>query len=97
MAVMCIFEEEWVLVEDEGPLDISAVLASEHLVRVSRPQRSASNASKFYSLNSHNNPYTVHQKKKGRPRVKHDAQLKRELEAVQKTEKVSDLRSVNSI
>lgn len=92
MAVMRIFEGEWALVEDNGPIDISAVL--EHLV--SRPQRSASNASKFYSL-SHDNPDSVLQKEGRRPRVKHDAQLKRELEAVQKTEKVSDLYSINPI
>jgi hypothetical protein len=60
MAVMRIFEGEWALVEDGGPLDISAVL--EHLV--SRSQRSATNASKFYSLNSHDNPDSVHQKKR---------------------------------
>ena len=93
MAVMRIFEGEWALVEDNGPLDISAVL--EHLV--SRPQRSATNASKFYSLNSHDNPESVHQKKGRRPHVKHDAQLKRELEAIQKTEKVNDLHLINSI
>ena len=93
MAVMRIFEGEWALVEDNGPLDISAVL--KHLV--SRPQRSATNASKFYSLNSNDSPDSVHQKKGRRPRVKNDAQLKRELEAIQKTEKVSDLHSMNSI
>jgi ATP-dependent RNA helicase DHX57 len=93
MAVMRIFEGEWALVEDNGPLDISTVL--EHLV--SRPQRSATNASKFYSLNSHDSTDSVHIKKGRRPRVKHDAQLKRELEAVQKTEKVSDLHSIKSI
>lgn len=85
MAVMRIFEGEWALVEDNGPLDISAVL--EHLV--SRPQRSATSASKFYSINSHNNPDSDHKKKGRRPRVKHDAQLKRELEAIQMSEKVS--------
>ena len=94
MAVMRIFEGEWALVEDNGPLDISTVL--EHLV--SRSQRST-NASKFYSLNSHhdNNPDSIHQKKGRPPRVKYDAQLKRELEAIQKTEKVSDLHSINPI
>ena len=84
MAVMRIFEEEWALVEDNGPLDISAVL--EHLV--SRPQRSATKASKFHS-NSHDNPESDHKKKGKRSRVKHDAQLKRELEAIQMSEKVS--------
>lgn len=93
MAVMRIFEGEWALVEDNGPLDISAVL--EHLV--SRPERSATNATKFYSLNSHDNPDSIHKKKGRRPHVKHDAQLKRELEAIQKTEKVRDLHSINSI
>jgi ATP-dependent RNA helicase DHX57 len=92
MAVMRIFEGEWALVEDNGPLDISTVL--EHLV--SRSQRST-NASKFHSLNSHDNPDSVHQKKGRPPRVKHDAQLKRELEVIQKTEKVSDLHSINLI
>ena len=85
MAVMRIFEEEWALVEDNGPPDISAVL--EHLVP--RPQRSVTNLSNFYSLNTNDN----HQQKKGRrPHVKHDdAELKRELEALQNTEKVNVL------
>ncbi|KAF8808063.1 P-loop containing nucleoside triphosphate hydrolase protein [Phlegmacium glaucopus] len=84
MSVMRIFEGEWALVEDNGPPDISAVL--EHLVP--RPQRSATNASKFYSLNTNDNPNFHQEKKARRLRVKHDdARLKRELEAVQKTEK----------
>ena len=87
MAVMRIFEGEWALVEDNGLLDISTVL--EHLV--SRPQKSVTNASKFHSLNSHDNPDSDPKKKGRRPRIKHDAQLKRELEAIQKTEKVSDI------
>jgi ATP-dependent RNA helicase DHX57 len=93
MAVMRILEEEWALVEDNGPLDISAVL--KHLV--SRPQRSATNASKFYSTISHDNPDSDHKKKGRRPLVKHDAQLKRELEAIQMSEKVNDIHSIHSI
>ena len=90
MTVMRIFEEEWALVEDNGPPDISAVL--EHLVP--HPQRSATNAFKFYSLNSDDGPNFNQQKKGRRPRVKQDdAQLKRELEAIQNTEKVSDMHS----
>ena len=90
MAVIRIFEEEWALVEDNGPPNISAVL--EHLV--SRPQRPATNESKFCSLNSNDNHNSNQQKKGKRPRVKHDdTQLRRELEAIQKTEKVNGLHS----
>jgi len=86
MAVMRIFEGEWALVEDNGPPDISTVL--EHLVP--RPQRSATDASKFYSLDTNENHNSYQEKSRRRPRVKYDdAQLKRELEAVQRTEKVS--------
>lgn len=95
MAVMRIFEGEWALVEDNGPPDISAVL--EHLVP--RPQRSATNTSKFFSLNTDDSPSSGQQRKGRYPGVKHDdTQLQRELEAVQRTERVSDLHSsVNPI
>jgi ATP-dependent RNA helicase DHX57 len=89
MTVMRIFEGEWALVEDNGPLDISTVL--EHLV--SRPQRSATNASKFYALKSHDNPDSDRKKEGKPPHVKHDAQLKRELEAIQMSKKVSGVHS----
>jgi ATP-dependent RNA helicase DHX57 len=88
LAVMRIFEEEWALVEDGGPPNISAVL--EHLVP--RPQRSATNASKFYSLNSNDSSNSNQQGR--RPRVKHnDFQSKQKLEAIQNTDKVNDLHS----
>jgi hypothetical protein len=94
MAVMRIFEEEWALVEDNGPPDISAVL--EHLVP--RSPRSATNASNFYSLNRNNSPKSNQQKNRRRPRVKQDdAQLKHELEAIQNTETVNDLHSSISL
>lgn len=90
MAVMRIFEGEWALIEDNGPPDISAVL--EHLIP--RPQRSATNASAFYSLSTNDSPNSNQEKNRRRPRIKHDdAQLKRELEAVQRTEKVNSLHS----
>ena len=69
----------------------------EHLVP--RPQRPVTNASSFYSLNTNDSPGSGQQRKGRRPGIKHDdAQLKRDLEAVQGTEKVFDLHSsVNPI
>ena len=85
MTVMRVFEAEWALVEDKGPPDISAVL--EHLVP--RPRRSATNT--FHMLDTNDTPDSNRQRKGRGPHIKYDdSRLKRELEAVQKTEKVND-------